>query len=174
MKPSARLSATNAVGMAKAQPSSRMWSCGSRRPHRRRYRSNRRDRWSGRRSRWKLLRSGPHRRASGRQRSERGHGTRVAQHLDLLACRLLEDKAERAIRFAVVGTVFAPDGDLDHRPGRIPERDAAKRARVLEVLARRGFTARHPRATARRIAVYANEVVASSRSGVGAHVRSSN
>ena len=43
------------------------------------------------------------------------------------------------------GAVLASAGDLDHRPARVPDRDAAERPRALAVPARTGLAAGDPR-----------------------------
>ena len=84
----------------------------------------------------------PHCAGSPGRRREGTHGAGVVQHLDLVARQLPEGEAQRDVGLAVIGAVLAAGGDLDHRPARVPDRDAAKRPRALAVLARTWFAAR--------------------------------
>ena len=101
----------------------------------------------GRRYVWRTRRRVRGRRTAGRQRSRESApprpaagyvqlvnelmGLGVAQHLHLVAGQLLEGEAERDVGLAVEGAELATGGDLDHRPARVPDRDALEVLRAV-------------------------------------------
>ena len=52
------------------------------------------------------------------------HGTRVVQHLHLVAAELLEDEAHRHVGLAVEGAELPAGVELDDGEARVPDRDA--------------------------------------------------
>ena len=80
---------------------------------------------------------------TGRGKSR--HLTDVGDHLDLLARELLEGETEGDFGFAVIGAEIPAGGDLDHRPGGVPDRDAPECARALAMFAGTGLAAGDPR-----------------------------